>query len=464
MLSASTSDSTTRLIVTYLAQFVLGAILFLIFNHFSKIYLRKFLRSWARSWLAFAVYMFSNAMLTIVISNNQYKVFGLSLSFLAQVGCFLQVALISIGTYQLVQPRAIKKKELIGILFLSVILALAVVLTYSHDPDAPIVRYVLRRGSRTFILALGFLVTGLVVGFHPSIMSGMGRRLLSLSFILFFFSQCFYFYDVISNALGHTFEVPVFFGLIDMVLIALIGISMVMWLLEDEREKLRKANQELDSFLYSTSHDLRAPIASILGLTYLGKTEFEEEKARQFMQMIENRVKKLDMVIGDILNLSRTKKFDVRIDNIDFNNLLEDTITDVKFNKGATAIKLYYENDPQNIFRSDYNQLKIILNNLVSNAVKYHRLNQDDPHIRVTFKKIQEKIEIVVEDNGQGIPDEGLPRIFDMFYRASAETDGTGLGLYIVKEALSKIKGTISVRSVFGRGSAFTVILENRLE
>src|SRR5688572_28888851 len=123
MLSASTPDSTTRLIVTYLAQFVLGAILFLIFNHFSKIYLRKSLRSWARSWLAFAVYMLSNALLTIVISNNQYRVFGLSISFLTQVGCFLQVALISIGTYQLVQPKAIKKKMLIGILFTSVALA-----------------------------------------------------------------------------------------------------------------------------------------------------------------------------------------------------------------------------------------------------------------------------------------------------------------------------------------------------
>lgn len=464
MLSASTPDTTTRLIVTYLAQLVLGVILFLIFNHFSKIYLRKFLRSWARSWLAFSVYMLANATLTIVLSNNQYKVFGLSLSFLSQVGCFLQVTLISIGTYQLVQARVIKKKALVAILFLTVALALVVVLLYSHDPDAPIVRYVLRIGSRTLISGLGFLITGLVVGFHSQIMSGMGQKLLALSFVLFFFSQCFYFYVVVSNALGHTFEVPVFFGLIDMVLIALIGISMVMWLLEDEREKLRKANQELDSFLYSTSHDLRAPIASILGLTYLGKVDLQEEKARQFMQMIENRVKKLDMVIGDILSLSRTKKFDVRIDTIDFNNLLEDTITDVKFNKGATAIKLYYDADPQNIFKSDYNQLKIILSNLVSNAVKYHRLNQDDPYIRVTFKKTHEKIEIVIEDNGQGIPDEGLPKIFDMFYRASAETDGTGLGLYIVKEALAKIKGTISVRSVFGRGSAFTVMLDNKMD
>jgi signal transduction histidine kinase len=105
-----------------------------------------------------------------------------------------------------------------------------------------------------------------------------------------------------------------------------------------------------------------------------------------------------------------------------------------------------------------------VLSNLVSNAVKYHRLDQEDPYIRVTFRSSSEKIEIVVEDNGQGIPAESLPKIFDMFYRASLDTDGTGLGLYIVKEALSKIKGTISVRSELGKGSSFTVLLDNRLE
>jgi signal transduction histidine kinase len=464
MLSASSSDPSIRLLVTYLAQFVLGVILFLIFNHFATIYLRKFLRLWARSWLAFSLYMLSSALLVIVRSNNQYQVFGLSLSFLAQVGCFLQVALVLMGTYQLVRPKAIKKKFQVAILFLAVAFALVVVLLYSHDPNAPVVRYILRIGSRTSVSGVGFLITGLVVGFHPGMTKGMGQKLLALSFILFSIDQFFYFYVMVSNALGHVFEVPVFFGLIDMVLIAMIGISMVMWLLEDEREKLRKANQELDSFLYSTSHDLRAPIASILGLTYLGKVDLQEERARQFMQMIEDRVKKLDMVIGDILNLSRTKKFDVHVREIDFNKLLDDTITDVKFNKGATSIQLYYDANPQYIFRSDYNQLKIVLSNLVSNAVKYHRLDQEDPYIRVTFKKMPEKIEIVVEDNGQGIPAESVPRIFDMFYRASIDTDGTGLGLYIVKEALSKIKGTISVRSELGKGSSFTVLLDNRIE
>jgi signal transduction histidine kinase len=338
---------------------------------------------------------------------------------------------------------------------------LLIVLLYSHSPDAVYIRYTLRVGSRTLIIGVGFLITGVVVGLHPKLAGGMGQKLMSISFLLAFVNQFYYFIVVTINVFGVQYRVPAYFGLIDMVLMTMIGISMVMWLLEDEREKLRKANQELDSFLYSTSHDLRAPIASILGLTYLGKVDLQEAQARQFMQMIEDRVKKLDMVIGDILSLSRTKKFDVRIDTIDFNTLMEETISDLKFNKGASVIDLQYDHAARHVFRSDYNQLKIVLSNLISNALKYHNLAQERPFIRVGFRLTADRAEIEVEDNGSGIPEESVSRIFDMFYRASLNTEGTGLGLYIVKEALIKIRGTIAVRSTYGKGSTFVVQVEN---
>ena len=100
----------------------------------------------------------------------------------------------------------------------------------------------------------------------------------------------------------------ILFGAVDLLLISLMGMSMVMWFLEDESENLNKENKELDSFLSNTSHDLRTPIASILGLTYLGKIELQEEKARTFMNMIEERIKKLDLVIGDILEFVTKQK------------------------------------------------------------------------------------------------------------------------------------------------------------
>lgn len=214
-------------------------------------------------------------------------------------------------------------------------------------------------------------------------------------------------------------------------------------------------------FLYNTSHDLRAPIASILGLTYLGKLEFEEERARMFMDMIESRIKKLDLVIGDILSLSRSKKTEPRMEELRLKDLVDETITDIKFNKGASAIELDYSPNGTDVFVSDYNQIKIVLNNLLANAVKYHNLDQPKPYIRICFTRNSDLVEITVEDNGQGIPEESLPRIFEMFYRASVDTEGTGLGLYIVREALNKVKGTIDVTSELGKGSVFRIQLEN---
>jgi signal transduction histidine kinase len=146
---------------------------------------------------------------------------------------------------------------------------------------------------------------------------------------------------------------------------------------------------------------------------------------------------------------------------IRFSDLVKEAISDIQFSKGTSGIRLDYDSDADNMFYSDYNQISIVLSNLISNAVKYHRLNQEDPYIRINFKRISGNVRITVEDNGQGIPPQSLGKIFDMFFRASQETDGTGLGLYIVKEALSKIKGKIDVDSEFGKGTTFTIMLEN---
>src|SRR5690606_4766586 len=127
--------------------------------------------------------------------------------------------------------------------------------------------------------------------------------------------------------------------------------------------RLEKAHYELDRFLYSTSHDLRAPIASIMGLTYLGKLEFVEEKARMFMGLIEERIQKLDNVISDILSLSRTKKFELKPEPLNLKDLLDEVVMDIKFNPNASAISLKYEPSPEHVFVCDYSQMKIVLRN-----------------------------------------------------------------------------------------------------
>ncbi len=168
--------------------------------------------------------------------------------------------------------------------------------------------YLISSGSRAIITGIGFLVAGIVVWTNKKFTKGFGQQLLTSSLIIFSIYQLYNFTIRLLNVLGRQVRNLDLFGAVDLLLISLMGMSMVMWFLEDERQKLNEENKELDSFFSSTSHDLRTPIASILGLTYLGRIELQEEKARTFMNIIEERIKKLDLVISDILNLSQKQK------------------------------------------------------------------------------------------------------------------------------------------------------------
>lgn len=451
------SEYATRLLYIYLAEVTLGLIFFFIFRHFGTLYRRRFLLTWSLSWLTYAAFACISGIIVIFFIETQ-SWFRDMLSILAQLACFLQIIMILRGTYELIYEKAFSKRKFRLIFLLTFVIAFLSVIAFGQV--GPFSRYLVSFGSRAIITGIGFLVAGMVVWTNKKFSKGFGQQLLSSSLILFSIYQLYDFTIRLLNLVGTQVNSLNFFGAVDLLLISLMGMSMVMWFLEDERENLNKENKELDSFLSNTSHDLRTPIASILGLTYLGKIELQEEKARSFMTMIEDRIKKLDLVIGDILSLSRSKKIDLKIDDLDFAKLLDETIADIRFNKGVSAIQLEYQPDPGHTFKSDYNQMKIILNNLMANAVKYHNLNQPNPYIRVSFKRIKSVVEIAVQDNGQGISKESIPKIFDMFYRASSSTEGTGLGLYIVQEALSKIKGIILVDSELGKGSTFKIVLD----
>ena len=452
------SDFSARLLYVTFAEVTLGLIFFFIFRHFGLLYRRRFLLTWAFSWLAYATFMSTSGFVSVFLLETT-SMFRDSLSIIAQVACFLQIILILRGTYELIYEKAFSKRKFRIIFLLTFAFALFSVIAFGQA--GPFSRYLVSFGSRAIITGIGFLVAGMVVWTNRKFSKGFGQQLLSSSLILFSIYQLYDFTIRLLNILGTRVAPLNLTGAVDLLLISLMGMSMVMWFLEDERENLNKENKELDSFLSNTSHDLRTPIASILGLTYLGKLELQEEKARTFMNMIEERIKKLDLVIGDILSLSRSKKIDLKIEDLDFAKLLDETMADIRFNKGVSAIQLEYQADLGHVFKSDYNQMKIILINLMSNAVKYHNLNQPNPYIRVSFKRIKSVVEIAIQDNGQGISRDSLPKIFDMFYRASSTTEGTGLGLYIVQEALSKIKGIILVDSDLGKGSTFKIVLDD---
>ena len=447
-----------RLVYIFLSEIIIGFIFFFIFRHFGNLYRRIFLHTWSYSWLAFAFYMACTGVVMLFLVDErslQRTIFSVA----AQLCCFLQIIYILRGTYELIYDKAFSRRRFSMVLLLSIAIAFASIIAFSQS--GVFFHYLISSGSRAIVTGIGFLLAGIVVWTNKKFTKGFGQQLLTTSLILFSIYQLYNFTIRLLNVLGTKTYGLDLFGAVYLLLISLIGMSMVMWFLEDERQRLNEENKELDSFLSSTSHDLRTPIASILGLTYLGRIELQEEKARTFMNIIEERIKKLDLIISDILNLSRSKKIDVKIEELDLRELIEETTADIKFNKGASSIFLDYQAHPSHIFKSDHNQVKIILSNLLTNAVKYHNLEQPHPFIRVSFKRTRHVVEISVEDNGRGISTENVPKIFDMFFRAAQDTEGTGLGLYIVKEALNKIKGIIFVDSELGKGSKFRIVLEN---
>jgi signal transduction histidine kinase len=447
---------------TYVAQATLGLVMFFIFRHFSLVYERRFLRTWSRSWLAFSIYMVSTVILMTNLEDENYPSVGwIPLNIVAQVGAFLHIVYILIGSYQLVRSRPVRRRVYQSIIIGVVLLGVVTVLAFGQHPEGGYERYVLRIGSRSLISGIGFLLAAFVVWRNPKFTRGVGQKLLAISFVAYAGYQFFHISMMIFDTAGEQALLPGSRGLINLMMIAIMSMGMVMWLLEDEREKLRQVNKDLDSFLYSTSHDLRAPITSILGLTYLGKVELNEEKGKNYMELIEQRAQKLNMILTDVLRLSKTKKLGIKMQTIRFSDLVKEVISDIEFSEGASRIRLEYDKDSDNSFYSDPNQISIVLSNLITNAVKYHRLNQEDPYVKITFKRISDTVIFTVEDNGQGIPVHSVNKIFDMFFRASQETEGTGLGLYIVKEALAKVKGKIEVESEYGRGTTFTVTLEN---
>lgn len=139
--------------------------------------------------------------------------------------------------------------------------------------------------------------------------------------------------------------------------------------------------------------------------------------------------------------------------------LVEEISSGLKHLEGADKIEIQNEIPHDMVLPSDAMRLKIVLNNLLNNAIKYHDHNKESRFIRISVKPAGDGMIFSVTDNGMGIPAEHHDKVFNMFYRASDKSKGSGLGLYIVKESLGQLGGTVSLKSELGQGSTFTVQL-----
>ncbi|WP_052958708.1 PAS domain S-box protein [Maribacter thermophilus] len=233
-------------------------------------------------------------------------------------------------------------------------------------------------------------------------------------------------------------------------------------LLEQQNLELKKTNSELDSFVYSASHELRAPLTSVLGLIQIMMDEQQESHCIHQLQMMENSITRLDDFIKEIIEFSRNRNLEVNLSKIDFHDLIDEVLESLWYLKnirGITFVKEVKNNIP---FVSDKKRVLVLLNNLVSNAIKYHDTDKDNPTVWINITTSQQNAVIEIKDNGPGIEKELQNKIFDMFYRVSSKVMGSGIGLYIVKEILNKLEGSISVESSPNKGSSFVITIPNK--
>ncbi len=224
-----------------------------------------------------------------------------------------------------------------------------------------------------------------------------------------------------------------------------------------KNEELTKINHELDQFVYSASHDIRSPLMSILGLVNIAGDEISDPEAAKYLGMIKDRVLKLDEFTLDIIHFARNSRTGLKAEPVLLEELLKEAIDNLKHLPEASKIRFVTEVNPGEYFSSDRSRLYLMLSNLISNAIKYHRHEIEDQFIKISAYKEDADLVIKVADNGEGIDADKQSRIFEMFTRFSTRSKGSGLGLYIVKEIVEKLGGEISVRSEKNLGSAFTV-------
>jgi len=228
-------------------------------------------------------------------------------------------------------------------------------------------------------------------------------------------------------------------------------------------DNLKKSNRELDSFVYSVSHDLRAPLSSMLGVVGLCEMGTLDPFMQKNITLIKTSIRKLDGFIIDILDYSRNSRLEIDHQEIHFSDLLTDVSNNLKFMGTDDQKKVDVRTTVRNgvPFYSDKGRISIILNNLISNSIRYQNPQAPDPFVEINVNVSESAADILVKDNGIGISEENQVKVFNMFYRVSDKSIGSGLGLYIVKEAVEKLKGVLELRSEIGKGTEFVIRLPN---
>ncbi|MBL7870200.1 MAG: HAMP domain-containing histidine kinase [Cyclobacteriaceae bacterium] len=258
-----------------------------------------------------------------------------------------------------------------------------------------------------------------------------------------------------------------FYLIVSFMIVLIIGILIVIFfdrMVTSSEEKiltknseLIKTNKELDRFVYSASHDLRAPLTSMSGLIQLAQRD--SAQIPDYLLMMQERVTVMDNYIKEIVEYSRNARLEVLYHEVVLKPLVQELVNALKYSTDISKVQMDVQIDDTLTLKTDESRLRVILNNLISNGFKYQDFTKPNPYLRVNAEIQNKHCHIKISDNGIGIRKEHQIKIFNMFYRANDTVAGSGLGLFIAKETADKLNGRITFESDYGEGTTFTVSL-----
>ncbi|MDA9938024.1 hybrid sensor histidine kinase/response regulator [Salibacteraceae bacterium] len=230
-------------------------------------------------------------------------------------------------------------------------------------------------------------------------------------------------------------------------------------LLGIRNEELKKAYAELDKLVFSTAHDITGPLSNIMGLVTL--IRMDDSNSAEYVDLIEHTAKKLKLIARDVLSFHRNKRTGINLRDIRLNQLIKTVMNEHQFFENSANINYTLEVYNDQKFVSDKSRLRFILNNLLSNAIKYQDREKKENKINILANVNSSELKLTVEDNGIGIDLDRQSKIFDIYYRGTNLSNGTGIGLYIVKEAVDLLEGNIELTSIIGQGTKFIITIPN---
>jgi PAS domain S-box-containing protein len=243
------------------------------------------------------------------------------------------------------------------------------------------------------------------------------------------------------------------------------GIIVKLHDVTDKKRKeqaLIRSNQQLDQVIYKTTHDLKAPLMSALGLVNIAEQAPAGEQG-QYIGMIKKSLQRLDLFLDEVNHFFRNEKLALQRERVNIDQLLQEEQEDLKNLYPGNSIAFDIRIAETAALFTDRVRIKTIVTNILSNAIKYRDLHKQNPFIKITVQVADDFCDICFEDNGIGIDPANQQKIFDLFYRATDQSHGSGLGLFLVKDTVERLKGTISVKSTVGVGTIFQVRIPNQL-